>query len=544
MTRLTRSLVVALPLLALLAASVLTASAPASPVAATPAAAAPAEAAAPATFAATRVASSSTRISAVAVAPPAPYGALPSARQLSWHEMEMYAFLHFTVNTFTDKEWGYGDEPPETFNPTDFNADRIVEAVAAAGMRGVILTAKHHDGFCLWPTATTDHSIAHSAWKGGHGDVVRELAEACKRHDLRFGVYLSPWDRNNAQYGRPEYLQIYRQQLRELLTNYGPIFEVWHDGANGGDGFYGGAREKRLIDRRKFYDWPTTWQLVRQLQPNATIFSDVGPDVRWVGNERGYAGETNWATYTPVGEDGGAAAPGYVRAQEGETGHRTSTQWLPAECDVSIRPGWFWHERENDSVKTPRALIDLYYKSVGRGCNLLLNVPPDRRGQLHDSDAAALKRFGELLHDTFETNLAATATLTASNVRGRDAAYDPRHLLDDDRYSYWSTDDEVKTPELVIDFGAETTFSVIRLRENIKLGQRVEAFALDAWRASDNSWHEFATGTSIGSSRLVRLDVPQTASKVRLRITKSPVAPALSDLGIFAEPAEARPSAP
>jgi alpha-L-fucosidase len=406
----------------------------------------------------------------------------------------------------------------------------------------VILTAKHHDGFCLWPTKTTDHSVARSTWRDGHGDVVRELAEACKRHGLQFGVYLSPWDRNNAQYGRPEYLQIYRQQLRELLTSYGPIFEVWHDGANGGDGFYGGAREKRTIDRRRFYDWPTTWQLVRGLQPNAVIFSDVGPDLRWVGNESGHAGETNWATYAPVGEDGGAAAPGYVRAQEGETGHRQATQWLPAECDVSIRPGWFWHESQNAQVTSPRALIDLYYKSVGRGCNLLLNVPPDRRGQLHDTDVASLKRFGDLLRDTFETNLAAAPTvrITASNVRGHDPAYDPRQLLDNDRYSYWSTDDDVKTPELVVDFGADTTFSVIRLRENIKLGQRVEAFAIDIWK--DNAWREVATGTSIGPSRLMRLDMPQTTAKVRVRITQSPVAPALSDLGIYAEPGEARPN--
>ncbi len=479
---------------------------------------------------------------AAAVPPPAPYGALPSPRQLRWHEMEMYAFLHFTVNTFTDKEWGYGDEDPSVFNPTDFNADLIVQALADAGMRGVILTAKHHDGFCLWPTKTTDHSIAHSSWKNGQGDVVKALADAAKRHGLRFGVYLSPWDRNNTQYGRPEYVEIYRQQLRELLTGYGPIFEVWHDGANGGDGYYGGAREKRMIDRRKYYDWPTTWELVRKLQPDATIFSDVGPDQRWVGNESGYANETNWATYAPVGEDGGPAAPGYVRAQESGTGTRGAAQWMPAECDVSIRPGWFWHEKENASVKKPRELVELYYKSVGRGCNLLLNVPPDRRGQLSDPDLASLKRFGELLRETFETNLAATAKLTASNVRGNDPAYDPKQLVDQDRYSYWSTNDDVKTPELVIDFGSDTTFSVVRLRENIKLGQRVEGFALDAWR--DNSWQQIAAGTSIGPTRLIRLDVPQTTSKVRLRITQSPVAPAISDLGIFAEPADARPSAP
>jgi alpha-L-fucosidase len=439
----------------------------------------------------------------------APYGPTPSEKQLRWHEMEMYAFLHFTVNTFTDKEWGYGDESPSVFNPTDFNADQIVEAVAAAGMRGVILTAKHHDGFCLWPTKTTDHSVAHSPWKDGKGDVVRELAEACKRHGLRFGVYLSPWDRNSAQYGRPEYLKIYRDQLRELLTNYGDIFEVWHDGANGGDGYYGGAREKRLIDRRTYYDWPTTWKMVSELQPKAVIFSDVGPDVRWVGNEKGFANETNWATYAPVGIDGGAAAPGYVRDKEGQSGHRGRGNWLPAECDVSIRPGWFWHASENDRVKSPSELLALYYNSVGRGCNLLLNIPPDTRGQLYQTDVASLKRFGELLRETFKTNLATTATISALNA-----------------------------PEVTVDFGSEKTFNVIRLRERIALGQRVDEFAVDAWQ--DNAWKPIATGTTIGPSRLLRLATPQTTRKVRVRIVHALAAPVLSDMGIFAEPDEAR----
>ena len=225
-----------------------------------------------------------------------------------------------------------------------FDADAIVSALADAGMRGAILTAKHHDGFCLWPTETTDHSVRNSVWRAGKGDVVRDLADACRRHNLGFGVYLSPWDRNNASYGRPAYIDIYRRQLTELLTDYGPIFEVWHDGANGGDGFYGGAREKRTIDKRTYYDWPKTWELIRKLQPNAVIFSDVGPDVRWVGNERGVAGDPCWATYDPVGADGGPASPGDVREKESPTGHRHGAHWLPAECDVSIRPGWFWHE--------------------------------------------------------------------------------------------------------------------------------------------------------------------------------------------------------
>jgi alpha-L-fucosidase len=473
-----------------------------------------------------------------AVEPPAPHGTLPSERQVRWHELETYAFLHFTTNTFTDKEWGFGDEQPSIFNPTAFDADKIITALKAAGMRGVILTAKHHDGFCLWPTKTTKHSVASSLWKNGQGDVVKEVADAARKQGLEFGVYLSPWDRNHPQYGQREYVQVYRAQLRELLTNYGPIFEVWHDGANGGDGYYGGARDKRTIDRRTYYDWPGTWSIVRKLQPNAVIFSDVGPDVRWVGNEKGAAGETSWATYQPVGEDGGAPAPGFIKTADAPVGHRDGSQWIPAECDVSIRPGWFWHAAESSKVKTPAQLVDLYYQSVGRGCSLLLNVPPDRRGLLDDNDIASLARYGEMIAATFKTNLAADATLLPSNVRGgkTTAAAGPfsaRNLIDGDRSTYWATDDKVKTPELIIDFNGTKGFSVVRLRENIRLGQRVEAFGLDAW--SNGEWREIATATSIGPSRLIRLPTPVVTNRLRLRITKSPVAPAISELGVYLE---------
>src|SRR5690349_12991491 len=332
---------------------------------------------------------------------PRPYGALPSLRQLRWHELETYSFLHFTVNTFTGREWGEGDEDPNIFHPTDFQPDQMMRALKSAGMKGVILTCKHHDGFCLWPTKTTDHCVRKTSWRNGEGDVVRDISKAARRHGLKFGVYLSPWDRNNAAYGTPGYIGIYRAQLTELLTNYGDIFEVWHDGANGGDGFYGGAREKRTIDKRTYYDWPKTWELVRKLQPGAVIFSDVGPDVRWVGNERGIAGDPCWAAYDPVAVDGGPASPGDVRDKESAVGHRNGSHWLPAECDVSIRPGWFWHERENSRVKTPAQLIDLYYKSVGRGANLLLNVPPNREGLLSPEDIASLKGFGDYRRKTF-----------------------------------------------------------------------------------------------------------------------------------------------
>jgi len=463
---------------------------------------------------------------------PAPFGPLPSARQLRWHELETYSFLHFTVNTFTDREWGNGDEAESVFNPTAFDADAIVSALKAGGMKGVILTCKHHDGFCLWPTRTTEHCIRKSPWRGGKGDVVKEISEAARKQGLKFGVYVSPWDRNNAQYGRPQYIETYRAQLRELLTQYGPIFEVWHDGANGGDGYYGGAREKRTIDKLTYYDWPNTWALARKLQPDAVIFSDAGPDIRWVGNENGIAGETCWATYRPLGEHGGPGAPGDVQAKQSGIGTKHDGAWLPAECDVSIRPGWFWHEKENAKVKTPRQLMDLYYESVGRGASFLLNVPPDRRGLIHENDAASLASFGRAFRETFATNLAAKSAVHASNVR---AGFAPERLLDGRRDTYWATEDAVKSAEVAFTLARPVRFDVVRLREEIRLGQRIEAFAVDAWR--EGKWSELAQGTSIGNCRILRLNAPVEATRVRLRITQSPACIALAEFGLYREAA-------
>ena len=463
--------------------------------------------------------------------PPLPFGALPSPRQIAHSQLETYAFLHFSPNTFTNREWGNGDEDPNLFNPTRFDPDQIILSLKAAGMKGAILTCKHHDGFCLWPTKTTAHSIASSSWKGGHGDAVKEISEACKRHGLKFGVYLSPWDRNNAHYGKPEYVKIYREQLHELLTQYGPIFEVWHDGANGGSGFYGGANETRSIDRKTYYDWPKTWQMVRELQPNACIFSDVGPDLRWVGNESGYAAETSWSTYDPVRENDDAPAPGYVKSEFGETGTLHGTHWIPAECDVSIRPGWFWHETEDHAVKTPQQLLELYYKSVGRGGSFLLNIPPNRSGLVGDSDIASLREFGAIIKGTFARNIAAHAQCIASNVRGSDSAYKAANILSSNPTRYWATDDSVTTPSIEIDLNRETPFDVIRLREAIQLGQRVEALSVDSW--TEGAWKEIAKATSIGSCRLIRLSEPVTTSKVRIRITHSPACPVLYDFGLF-----------
>jgi alpha-L-fucosidase len=437
----------------------------------------------------------------------APYGAIPSTRQMIWHAHELAAFLHFGINTFTDKEWGYGDEDPSLFNPTAFDADVIVAALNAGGMKAVILTCKHHDGFCLWPSKTNDHSVRSSKWRSGQGDVVRDISDAARRAGLRFGVYLSPWDRNHAAYGRPEYIDVYRAQLRELLTQYGPIHEVWFDGANGGDGYYGGAREKRTIDRRSYYDWPKTWELVRSLQRDAVIFSDVGPDIRWVGNERGFANETCWETYDPVAPDGSTPAPGFVNDKDGQTGTRRRAgrepAWMPPECDVSIRPGWFWHENENGRVKTPRQLMDLYYRSVGRGGSLLLNVPPDRRGLLHENDVASLAGVGKILRETFAENLAAHAKMKRPNN------------------------------EIEIDSRREMTFNVIRLREAIAFGQRVDAFEIDEW--VEGNWKTFSKGTSIGACRLIRLENNLTAKRVRLRITQSAVLPMITEFGLYLE---------
>ncbi|MCS7091033.1 MAG: alpha-L-fucosidase [Verrucomicrobiota bacterium] len=461
---------------------------------------------------------------------PGPWGPTPTERQLRWHEMEFYGFLHFTVNTFTDKEWGYGDEDPAVFHPTNFDADQIVQVARDAGMRGLILTAKHHDGFCLWPSAYTDHSVRRSAWRDGKGDVVREMHEACRRYGLKFGIYLSPWDRNHPEYGRAAYVTYYRNQLRELLTSYGELFAVWFDGANGGDGYYGGARETRRIDNRTYYDWPATWQLVRSLQPMACIFSDAGPDFRWIGNERGFAGDPCWATLdlTKPGRYPGGSSEGLTH------GERPGTAWVPAECDVSIRPGWFYHSAEDGRVKTPEQLLEIYYASVGRGCCLNLNVPPDRRGQIHEQDIRSLRAFRRRLDLTFATNLAVRASLHTSGTRSPVAQYSPSHLLDDRRDTFWCAPDQVLTPSVELAFAEPIRFNVVDLREYLPLGQRVEAVVLEHW--SRGVWVEFARATSIGNRRLIRLSQAVEAERVRLRVVQASASPALTEFGLYLEP--------
>jgi alpha-L-fucosidase len=479
---------------------------------------------------------------AIATEPPASFGPVPAPRQLFRETNEFYGFLHFGVNTFTDREWGNGDEDPNVFNPTDFDPEQIARTAKMAGMKCLILTCKHHDGFCLWPSAYTKHSVEYSQWyrareaqKPGSGDVVKGISDACRKYGLGFGIYLSPWDRKNARYGTAAYLTYYRNQLRELLTHYGPIDEVWFDGANGGSGYYGGAHETRHIDNRIYYDWPSTWKMVRELQPNAVMFSDGGPDLRWVGNENGVAGDPCWETLN-AGEFG----PGYGPSGGNygdllNSGQRTGTNWVPAECDVSIRhPDWFYHPSDDAKVETPVELVNIYYKSVGRGAALLLNLPPDRSGQINTNDVASLRGFRRILDDTFAHDLARAAKITASNVRGDDKHFSPENVLDGKGDTYWSTDDSITNAQVVLDLGKPATFNVVRLREYLPLGQRVETFALEDWQ--DGRWIEFAHGTSIGNCRLVR-GRSVTTSKVRVRFT-GPVCPAISEIGLFVEPPE------
>ena len=345
--------------------------------------------------------------------PPAPAGAVPSARQLAWHALQFYGFIHFTVNTFTDQEWGDGGEPESVFNPTALDARQWARVARDAGMKGLIITAKHHDGFCLWPSQYTTHSVKASPWRGGRGDVVGDLAQACREYGLKLGIYLSPWDRNHAEYGRPAYLEYYRNQLRELLTSYGPVFEVWFDGANGGDGYYGGARETRRIDNTTYYDWANTWSIVRELQPQAVMFSDAGPDVRWVGNERGVAFETSWYAIDRAG-----IFPGDPTYTKRAAGQPDGTDWVPPEVDVSIRPGWFYHAAEDAKVKSIGQLVSIYEQSIGRGANLLLNLPPDRRGLIPDTDVERLTGFARRIADTYRVDLARQARATAAQTRG------------------------------------------------------------------------------------------------------------------------------
>ena len=474
-------------------------------------------------------------VTAQKVSAPAPYGALPTEAQLHWQETEQYVLVHFTPTTFQNKEWGYGDADPKIFNPKKFDANQIVNAAKAGGFKGVIFVAKHHDGFCLWPTKTTAYNISASPFRDGKGDMVKEFEVAVRKAGLKFGLYCSPWDRNNEDYGKPEYVEKYRNQLRELYTNYGKLFITWFDGANGGDGYYGGKRENRNIDRATYYDWDKTWGISKELQPEAVIFSDNG-EVRWVGNERGFADETSWATFTPEPIAGKTVAvPGETNYEKAQGGTRNGKYWKPAECDVPLRDGWFYHADQDDKVKSVSELFEIYCKSVGRGACMDIGLAPDTDGLLHEIDVKALKDFGDFLKQTFSNNMAKSAVVTASEIRGDNQIfYGTKNLTDNDRYSYWATSDEVKKASVILEWDREQTFNIIRLRENIKLGQRIEKVEIDAF--FNGKWKKISETTSIGANRLVRLPNYISTLKLRIRIVESPVSIALSDIGVFKEP--------
>jgi len=445
---------------------------------------------------------------------------VPSPRQLNWQDLEYYAFVHFSINSFTDKEWGYGDESPKLFNPSELDTDQWARTISEAGMKGVVITAKHHDGFCLWPSKYTEHSVKNSPWKNGEGDLLKELSESCKKYGLKMGVYLSPWDRNHPDYGTEAYLTYYRNQLRELLTQYGPIFEVWFDGANGGDGYYGGANETRKIDNKTYYDWPLTHQIVRELQPNAVMFSDAGPDIRWVGNEKGYANQTTWST---IYKD--SIYPGMPGFNRFAPGQEKGTHFIPTETDVSIRPGWFYHQSEDDEVKSVEHLWDIYCNSVGLNSNLLLNLPVDRRGLVHENDIASLQGLKSKIERVFETNLATMAQLkmeSSSNVM------DSSILTDGQRESFVKITD--KDSKIILEFDATKSSNLFVIQEAIQKGQRIRSFEIEA--LIDASWQVIYQGTTIGNKRIVRFPTSNIKA-IALKLTDFNDKALISEMGLY-----------
>ena len=456
------------------------------------------------------------------ISAPKPVLPVPTANQLAWHELETYAFIHFTTNTFTGKEWGYGDESPSIVNPSEMNTDQWVKTIKDAGLKAVILTCKHHDGFVLWPSKYTNHSIAASPYKNGKGDIVKEVSEACKKYGLKFGVYLSPWDRNRADYGQASYVEYYRNQLKELFAAYGPIFEMWFDGANGGDGYYGGSKEKRKINGRTFYDWPKTIEMVRDLEPRILFFSDAGPEIRWVGNESGIAGRTNWNT---ISRDtlyaGKAGIEGLLNI-----GAENGKDWVPAEVDVSIRPGWFYHKEEDEKVKSPEKLFEIYLTSVGRGSNLLLNIPPDRRGLIHENDVKSLIEWRKLLNERFANNLAQGKKVVAANSFNK--KQNAQNLTDGNNKTYWASSKSATNIE--IDLGQNQKINFIELSEYIALGQRVKTFEVEIWE--NGNWKNVAKETTIGYKRILKIE-PVLTDKIRIKILDAKAEVVLSEVKVF-----------
>ncbi|HZX58518.1 MAG TPA: alpha-L-fucosidase, partial [Mucilaginibacter sp.] len=445
---------------------------------------------------------------------------------MQWQEMQYYAFVHLSLNTYTDQSWGYGNEDVKLFNPTALDCRQWARICKNAGMKGIIITAKHHCGFCLWPSKYTEYSVKNAPWKNGNGDVVREMADACREYGLKLGIYLSPWDRNRADYGKPEYIQYFRNQLTELLTNYGPIFEIWFDGANGGSGYYGGANETRVIDRKTYYDWANTYKLVRKLQPNIVIWNDGGEraDLRWVGTEGGSVGETNWSLLNATGD---------VPYDMLHYGVENGDSWVPAEVNTSIRPEWFYHPSEDKKVKSLSQLMDIYYNSIGHNGNLLLNFPIMPDGLINPTDEKNVLDFAKAMKAAFSVNLAKNKPATASNVRAGSKDFSANNTTDNDENTYWATDDGVKAASLTIDLGSPTRFNRFLAQEYIRLGQRVKAFTVEA--LVNGQWKELAKGTTIGYKRIVSFATVK-ATKVRLHITDAKGCLLISNAGVYYAP--------
>ena len=435
---------------------------------------------------------------------------IPETKQVEWQKMETYAFVHFGLNTFNDREWGYGDSDPKTFNPTNLDCEQWAQTFVNAGMKGVILTAKHHDGFCLWPTQLTEYCIRNTPYKDGKGDIVGELAKACKKYGLKFAVYLSPWDRHQANYGTPEYVDYFHTQLRELMSSYGEVFEVWFDGANGGDGWYGGAKDSRTIDRKTYYNYPKIYEILDELQPQAIVFSDGGPGCRWVGNENGFAGATNWSFLRK-----GEVYPGYPNYRELQYGHADGNQWTAAECDVSIRPGWFYHPEQDNQVKSVDHLVDLYYRSVGHNGTLLLNFPVNREGLIHSVDSTHAVEFHREMQQQLSHNLLAGITPEVSAERG--GKFTASAMTDGNYDTYWATPDGVVDADVVFTLKGTQKVNRMMLQEYIPLGQRVKSFVVEY--ATGHQWLPVVLTeetTTIGYKRLLRFDTVET-NQLRVR---------------------------